>query len=127
MSQIVLKWVRETRETLQAKPLRPGLVRLAPGGARMTTHNDCQSCGMPIDKDPDGGGTYSDGRKCHTYCSYCYSGGRFTQPDMTVDQMKAFCAAKLREKGFPGFVARLMVRNLHKLERWNVGVAKSMR
>lgn len=90
----------------------------------MTTHNDCQSCGMPLKKDPKGGGTYSDGTKSHTYCSYCYEGGRFLQPDMTVDQMKDFCAGKLHEMGFPRFFARLMVRNLHKLERWNTGVAK---
>jgi len=87
----------------------------------MANHNDCQSCGMPLAKDPNGGGTYSDGAKSGSYCSYCYAGGRFTRPDMTVGQMKDFCAGKLHEKGFPKFLARLMVRNLHKLERWNVG------
>jgi hypothetical protein len=86
----------------------------------MTTHNECQSCGMPLAKDPFGGGTYSDGTKSHTYCSYCYEGGRFIRPEMTVGDMKAFCAAKLRDMGYPMFVARLLVRNLHKLERWNV-------
>jgi hypothetical protein len=76
---------------------------------------------MPLKKDPKGGGTYSDGTKSHTYCSRCYVGGRFTQPDMTVDRMKDYCAGKLHEMGFPNFFARLMVRNLHKLERWNTG------
>lgn len=81
---------------------------------------------MPLAKDPKGGGTYSDGSRSHTYCSYCYSGGRFTSPDMTVDEMKDFCVGKLNEMGYPKFVARLLVRNLHKLERWNAGAAKPL-
>ncbi|MBI2387619.1 MAG: zinc ribbon domain-containing protein [Elusimicrobia bacterium] len=90
----------------------------------MTTRNDCQSCGMPLKKDPKGGGTYSDGSKSHTYCSLCYADGRFTHPDMTVDQMKILSAAKLHDMGYPLFVARLLVRNLHKLERWNAGASR---
>lgn len=81
---------------------------------------------MPLAKDPKGGGTYSDGTKSHTYCSYCYADGRFIQPNMTVDQMKELCVAKLHEMGYPKFVARLMVWNLHKLERWNVGGPKPL-
>lgn len=92
----------------------------------MTTQTDCQSCGMPLDEDPGGGGTYSDGRKSRTYCSLCYAHGRFTQPDMTVDRMKELCAGRLHEKGYPLFVARLLVRNLHKLERWNAGAARAV-
>lgn len=81
---------------------------------------------MPLDKDPWGGGTYSDGTKSRTYCSYCYQSGRFVNPDMTVDQMKSFCAARLHDMGYPLFVARLLVRNLHKLERWNAGGARHL-
>lgn len=92
----------------------------------MTTHGDCQSCGLPLAKDPKGGGTYSDGAKSHTYCSDCYARGRFTQPDMTVDEMKDFCAGKLCEMGYPKFIARLMVRNMNKLERWSAGAARPL-
>lgn len=84
------------------------------------THLDCQSCGMPLKRDPKGGGTYSDGARSHVYCSDCYVAGRFTRPDITVDEMKNRSAAKLHQRGFPLFLARLMVRNLHKLERWTV-------
>lgn len=76
---------------------------------------------MAMAKDPQGGGTYSDGRKSGSYCSYCYEGGRFTQPDITVERMKEQRVDRLRAKGYPRFVARLMVGNLHKLERWNAG------
>ena len=92
----------------------------------MTTQNDCQSCGMPLKKAPDGGGTYSDGSKSRSYCSYCYADGRFKHPDMTVGQMKIISAAKLRDQGYPLFVARLLVRNLHKLERWNAGASRPL-
>jgi hypothetical protein len=92
----------------------------------MTNQNDCQSCGMPLRNDPKGGGTYSDGTKSHTYCSLCYAGGRFLDPGLTVERMKALCAGRLHEMGYPLFVARLMVRNLHKLERWNEGAARPL-
>lgn len=92
----------------------------------MTKHDDCQSCGLPLAKDPFGGGTYSDGRKSRSYCSECYEHGRFTQPGMTVAQMKILRAARLHDAGYPWFLARLMVRNLHKLERWNTGAARPL-
>lgn len=86
----------------------------------MFTHDDCQSCGLPLAKDPKGGGTYSDGRKSRSYCSDCYSGGRFTHPELTVDRMRELSAGRLHQRGYPWFFARFLVRNLHKLERWDV-------
>lgn len=82
----------------------------------MLSHKDCQSCGLPLEK----GGTYSDGRPSHSYCADCYSGGRFTRPELTVERMKELSAERLHAKGYPLFLARFIVRNLHKLERWNV-------
>jgi hypothetical protein len=79
---------------------------------------NCQSCGMPLKQDPNGGGTNADRTKSKLYCSYCYADGRFTQPDITVDEMKAFVVEKLREMKIPRFIGRLLTRNLHKLERW---------
>jgi hypothetical protein len=38
----------------------------------------CQSCGMPMKKDPGNGGTDSDGTKSADYCSYCFKDGGFT-------------------------------------------------
>jgi len=32
----------------------------------------CQSCGMPMKQDPQGGGTNADGSINIMYCSYCY-------------------------------------------------------
>lgn len=80
--------------------------------------NHCQSCGMPLARDEGGGGTNADGSKCVTYCSHCYEGGRFTAPDITVKQMQTHVKGKLKEVGFPGFVAGLFTRRILKLERW---------
>ncbi len=73
---------------------------------------------MPLIKDPAGGGTQADGTKSQAYCSYCYENGKFKQPDWTVDQMKAFCKGKMKEMGFPGFLAGLFTMNIPRLERW---------
>jgi len=79
----------------------------------------CQSCGMPMKKDPQNGGTNSDGTKNSEYCSYCYSGGAFTSPEISTPQaMQKFCIGKLKEMGMPGFVAWLFTRSIPKLNRW---------
>lgn len=78
----------------------------------------CQSCGMPLKADPKGGGTNADGTLNGEYCSYCYVNGSFMNPDMTVDQMKALVVEKLREMGYPGFVARFFASGIPRLKRW---------
>jgi hypothetical protein len=83
-----------------------------------TGYKYCQSCGMPLSKDPKGGGTNADGSISGMYCSHCYLHGSFTMPDITAEQMKERVRDKLREMGFPGFLAGLFARNVPKLERW---------
>ena len=81
----------------------------------------CQSCGMPLSKDPEGGGTEATGARSAVYCSHCYRAGQFTEPDITASQMVAKVEGKLREMHFPGFLARFMTRNLAQLDRWRTG------
>ncbi|KPA18379.1 hypothetical protein MHK_001404 [Candidatus Magnetomorum sp. HK-1] len=78
----------------------------------------CQSCGMPMKKDPQQGGTNSDGSKSLKFCSYCFQSGQFTQPDFTAKQMQDFCIVKMKEMRMPKFVGWLLTRNIPKLERW---------
>ena len=80
---------------------------------------NCQSCGMPLSRDERGGGTNADGSKSTTYCSHCYEGGRFTLPELTAPEMQARVKQKMKEMGFPGFVAGLITRKIPKLGRWN--------
>ena len=84
----------------------------------MKKHKNCQSCGMPFTKDPEHGSTNADGTKNTMYCSYCYKDGNFTQPDFTVKEMQKFCKEKMKEMGFPGFIAGFFTLGIPKLERW---------
>lgn len=81
-------------------------------------YKNCQSCGMPMKQDPQGGRLNADGTKNQMYCSYCYVDGQFHQPDMTVTEMQAFVKEKMKEMGFPGFLAGFFTKGIPKLERW---------
>lgn len=81
-------------------------------------NKNCQSCGMPLARDEQRGGTEEDGRKSKKYCSHCYQDGEFTQPDLTPEMMKARVQQKLVEFGFPKFMTGFFTRNISKLERW---------
>jgi hypothetical protein len=73
---------------------------------------------MPLNKDPQGGGTNADGTTSTRYCSLCWDHGAFRQPDFTVKQMQAFCVDQLHEKGMPRMMGWLLTRGLPRLERW---------
>ena len=79
---------------------------------------NCQSCGMPLKQDPQGGGINHDGSKSFMYCSYCYQKGKFTQPDFTVQQMKELRIEKMVEMKMPRFVAKFLSMEIPNLERW---------
>jgi hypothetical protein len=81
-------------------------------------YKNCQSCGMPLKRDAQGGGTLADGSRSAMYCSNCYQNGKFTLPDITVDEMKVLVKGKLKEFGMPGLVAGVFTRNIPKLVRW---------
>jgi hypothetical protein len=84
----------------------------------MRAYKNCQSCGMPMNRDEKGGGTELDGTKSNMYCSHCYESGQFVLPELTVDEMKQRVKNKIVEFGFPKFIAGIFTRNIHKLERW---------
>lgn len=84
----------------------------------MSKHKNCQSCSMPLKKDPNGGGTNADGTKSNMYCSLCYENGQFKQPDMTAAEMQEFVKGKMKEMGLPGFLAGWFSRGVPRLERW---------
>jgi putative zinc ribbon protein len=80
---------------------------------------NCQSCGMPLSRDANGGGTNADGSKSIVYCSHCYEQGKFTLPDITVSEMQDRVKGKLKEIGVPGFLTTFFTRRIPKLERWS--------
>jgi len=73
---------------------------------------------MPLNRDVNGGGTNSDGKKSVMYCSHCYQQGAFTKPGITMDEMKHLVKGKLKEFGIPGFLTPIFTRHIPKLERW---------
>jgi hypothetical protein len=81
-------------------------------------YKNCQSCGMPMKKDEQGGGTRADGSKSAMYCSHCYRDGTFTLPDITAAEMQTLVRGKLKEFGIPGFLTGFFTRGIPKLTRW---------
>lgn len=81
-------------------------------------YKNCQSCGMPMTRDPGRGGTESDGSRSGMYCSHCYAGGKFTDPDMTLEQMTERVRGKMRQMGVPLFLGYFFTRSMPKLKRW---------
>ena len=78
----------------------------------------CQSCGMPMDKDPGKGGTEKDGAKSLMYCSYCYENGAFRDNFTTGDQMKAFVKEQLKKQGIGPLRRWFFTLSIPKLDRW---------
>ena len=79
----------------------------------------CQSCGMPLSKDPAHGGSEADGTKSAKFCSFCYQNGTFTAPDITVQEMQALCIKMMHQNmKMPRPVAWLLTRSIPRLERW---------
>ena len=79
----------------------------------------CQSCGMPLSKDPLGGGTAADGSKTTEYCSHCYSAGAFTQPDITLTQMQTNVRGMLASMNLPPQAIDGYVAGVAGLRRWS--------
>ncbi|MDR2496432.1 MAG: zinc ribbon domain-containing protein [Tannerellaceae bacterium] len=77
----------------------------------------CQSCSIPLKKDPEGGGTNADGSRNPKYCSYCYQKGAFTFSG-TAEEMQKKCMHIMMSNGTPKFMAWLFTRPIKKLERW---------
>jgi hypothetical protein len=74
---------------------------------------------MPLNRDPQNGGTESDGTKSTMYCSKCYINGAFTNPEIhSAADMQVLVKGKLKEMGFPGFMANWFTKGIPKLERW---------
>ena len=88
----------------------------------MKTYKNCQSCGMPLNKDPKGSGTNEEGQTSNKYCSHCYDKGKFLLPDITADEMQNHVKEKLKEMGgFMKLFAGFFSKGIPKLERWKKG------
>ncbi len=78
----------------------------------------CQSCGMPLSQDEQGGGTEAGGARSAEYCSHCFQQGRFTEPGLTAEQMMERVLGMLKSKGIPGPQAEMLSKAIPDLKRW---------
>ena len=80
----------------------------------------CQSCGMPLDKDSNKGGTNSDGNKSDKYCSFCFQNGKFIDEGITLkEKMEKNIQIAVSRLNIPENEARKMAESLlPNLERW---------
>lgn len=80
--------------------------------------NHCQSCDMPMNKDPGGGGTEADGTRSDEYCSLCYKDGAFMYQGKDVKEFQSFVVDQMVKDGWMRPVAWLFTRRIPKLKRW---------
>lgn len=80
----------------------------------------CQSCGFPMHKDKQGGGSNADGSVSNKYCSMCYLDGAFVSPhDVdTAAKFQTYCIQEMKKDGVNGLFAWIVTRGIPKLERW---------
>ena len=81
----------------------------------------CQSCGMPL-KEENNLGTEKDGTLSTKYCNYCYQMGEYTEPNLSLKEMKVLGLKGIDEGGGNAF-ARWLLKlfypmQLKNLERW---------
>lgn len=79
----------------------------------------CESCGMPLSRDPQGGGSEADGSNSQTYCSLCYENGAFKHPNVTAKEFQAECLKQMSANGMWRPLAWLLTRGIPNLPRWN--------
>jgi hypothetical protein len=78
----------------------------------------CQSCGMPMDMDPEHGGTNADGTKSLKFCSYCFTSGQFNDNFKTSKEMVTLVKGKLQEMGYGPVKRWFYSSHIPQLERW---------
>ena len=80
----------------------------------------CDSCGMPLTKDPNGGGSEADGALSKIYCSLCYADGDFIHQGVTAQEFQANTVAAMKADGMAGWKAWLLTREIPRRPRWRV-------
>jgi len=80
----------------------------------------CQSCGIPLDKDPNNGGSNADQSKSEKFCSFCYRDGKFLDEGITLkEKIEKNIQIAVMKMNIPENIAREMAESiLPGLERW---------
>ena len=73
---------------------------------------------MPMEKDPEHGGTNADGSKNLKFCSYCYQSGAFRDNFTKPGEMVMLVKGKLKEMGYGPIKRWFYTSHIFQLERW---------
>ena len=116
--RVMLPVVDEVPGDIENRDLCPMVPRNIPWYTREV--KQCQSCGMPLETKRAGDcrGTEADGSRSNTWCSLCYSDGRFTNPDCTLQEMIELVDRVLKRQGAWFVMRRLAKRQIPTLARW---------
>jgi len=71
----------------------------------------CESCGMPLSKDPGK-------RESDRYCSYCYSNGRLFYEGNDLKEFQRVAYERMRAQGTSPILARLCTHMIRYAPRW---------
>lgn len=63
-------------------------------------------------------GTEKDGSRKKYYCKYCYQNGQFTEPHLTLEEMKTNVQSRMEAMKIDADVIDLTVSSLPNLKRW---------
>lgn len=83
----------------------------------MDNSSYCQSCSMPLDG-PELWGTEKDGSPNREYCKFCYQHGVFTNPDLTLEEMKTRMISRMDADQLPPDILEAAINRLEYLKRW---------
>lgn len=82
----------------------------------------CQSCSVPLESDALRG-TEPDGSPSAEYCSSCYAGGKFLQPEIGLEEMKENVRNRIEGMNLPLVLREdlinLSLMLLPGLKRWS--------
>ena len=83
----------------------------------------CQSCAMPLDKLEDFG-TNADGSRNAEYCHFCFVNGKFTNPNIIMEEMLKIGLKGIDEntemsKPMKFMIKKMYPMQLKKMKRWS--------
>ncbi len=71
----------------------------------------CESCLMPLSKDPGV-------RESAKYCSYCFKNGKLCYEGNDVEEFKKICYEEMRKKGMNMLLAKFYTWMIGFAPRW---------
>lgn len=78
----------------------------------------CQSCGRSINSILMNYGTEKDSTFSRSFCNKCYNNGKYTNPNITIEEMKDKVKKEMENKKIPLSVINRKIEGIKKLKRW---------